>query len=119
MDERDRRWIKWMEFGQRLGCHQMPGRSFFWRGYQFPVCARCTGVIAGELAMIVLLVLGVRVSFWGAVALLAPMGLDWGLQFLGILPSTNVRRLFSGLLGGAGLTGVYWAILKALIGLLT
>ena len=27
----------------KLICHRMPERSFFIRGYQFPVCARCTG----------------------------------------------------------------------------
>lgn len=96
-----------MEFGARLGCHQMPERSFFWRGYQFPVCARCTGVILGELAMIVLWTLGLRPGLLAAAALLAPMGVDWGLQFLGVLPSTNLRRLLSGLLGGAGVTCVY------------
>ena len=27
----------------RLICHRIPERSFFFRGHQFPVCARCTG----------------------------------------------------------------------------
>ena len=27
-----------------LICHQLPERSFFVDGYQFPVCARCTGL---------------------------------------------------------------------------
>jgi len=41
-----------------LICHQLPGRSFFLDGHQFPVCARCTGLylsgaigIAGWLAL--------------------------------------------------------------------
>lgn len=25
-------------------CHQLPDRSFFWGDWQFPVCARCTGL---------------------------------------------------------------------------
>ena len=33
--------------GNHSGCHQMPERSFFYKGKQFPVCARCTGVIIG------------------------------------------------------------------------
>ena len=42
-------WIKLMKMGAKLGCHQMPERSFFYKGYQFPVCARCTGLMAGYL----------------------------------------------------------------------
>lgn len=111
----DRRWMKWMAFGERLGCHQMPERSFFWKGYQFPVCARCTGVIIGEFIAIGMLVWGVRLELWAAAALLAPMGLDWGLQWLELLPSTNLRRLLSGLLGGLGLTYGYYHVLSALV----
>ncbi len=28
-------------------CHRRPSRSFFLRGRQFHVCARCTGIISG------------------------------------------------------------------------
>lgn len=34
------RWVKLMCFGRKLGCHQMPERSFFIEDYQLPVCAR-------------------------------------------------------------------------------
>jgi uncharacterized membrane protein len=30
-------------------CHQLPERSFFIRGRQLPLCARCTGVAVGVL----------------------------------------------------------------------
>jgi len=30
-----------------LICHQFPERSFYFRGAQLPVCARCTGLYAG------------------------------------------------------------------------
>jgi uncharacterized membrane protein len=30
-----------------LVCHQLPERSFFLAGRQFPVCARCSGLYAG------------------------------------------------------------------------
>lgn len=31
-------------------CHQLPDRSFFLDGRQFPVCARCTGLYLSGLA---------------------------------------------------------------------
>lgn len=34
--------------GNNSGCHQLAERSFFYKGYQFPVCARCTGVTIGQ-----------------------------------------------------------------------
>ena len=42
------------EIGEASGCHRMPERSFFFKGYQFPVCARCTGVAIGQFIALVL-----------------------------------------------------------------
>ena len=39
------------------GCHCRPDRSFFFRGRQFPVCARCTGMLLGFCVPIVGLIL--------------------------------------------------------------
>lgn len=39
-------------FGYAVGsviCHQLPDRSFFLDGRQFPVCARCTGLYVSGL----------------------------------------------------------------------
>lgn len=105
------RWMRWMAFGRRLGCHQMAERSFFIKGYQFPVCARCTGVILGQTAGVIGLICGLRLHFVISCLLLIPMAVDWGLQFLKILMSTNGRRLISGLISGFGLTYVYAAFL--------
>lgn len=105
-----------MKFGGRLGCHQIPERSFFFRGYQFPICARCTGVYIGQ-TLAIILVFFVKIQWWISLLFLVPMGIDWGLQFLKILKSDNVRRVFTGFLGGFGLTYIYYYILRAIINL--
>lgn len=90
-----------MEFGNRLGCHQMPERSFFIKGYQMPICARCTGVLISSTFAII-------IFFWYKPSILVStllciiMFMDWLLQRVGIRSSTNIRRLITGLLGGYG-----------------
>ena len=97
-----RAWAASMRLGDWGGCHQLPGRSFFFRHYQFPVCARCTGVLAGQAVAGVLLLAGVRISpLWMGV-LAIPMAADWLLQYFNIRPSTNPRRFVTGALFGAG-----------------
>ena len=96
-------WLWWWNLGKKLGCHQLPERSFYWHGYQFPVCARCTGVYIGELlALFGHFVIG---SFWRLDVLFClVMLLYWTVQFLKIRRSTNIRRLVTGLLCGYGMT---------------
>ena len=45
LDKKEQKWLTWMKIGAKLGCHQRSDRSFFYHGYQFPICARCTGVL--------------------------------------------------------------------------
>ena len=45
-----RRWL-WRWLPILFGCHCRPDRSFHFRdGTPFPICARCTGELAGILA---------------------------------------------------------------------
>ena len=112
MNNKDKRWISLMEYGHRLGCHQMPERSFSYKGYQFPVCARCTGVIIGEIIAIVLILFRIEVDITIAIGLLLIMGIDWGIQFMKLLQSNNIRRLITGMSGGIGLMyGYYYGII--------
>lgn len=104
--------------GDRSGCHQMPERSFKIKSYVFPVCARCTGVAAGQIAAVIAYISGLRLSFYIAAALLALMGLDWLAQRLGIRESTNIRRLITGMCGGFGLFSVYMNLILLLYGLI-
>lgn len=96
-----------MELGARLGCHQMPDRSFFFFDYQFPVCARCTGVLIGQITAVILALFRKLISPFSAFVCLMIMGADWFVQYIGVLKSNNTRRLISGFLGGLGLTFLY------------
>lgn len=99
------------EIGEKSGCHRIPERSFFYKGHQFPVCARCTGVALGQL-LAVIAGFFVTVPLWFSIFLLSVMGFDWGIQELHLLTSTNKRRLITGLLGGFGLFSIYGYLFK-------
>ena len=115
MNKKDKTWIKLMNCGHRMGCHQMEERSFSFRGYQFPVCARCTGVLIGELISIILIILNIKLNIICSFILLLIMGLDWFIQYVKILESNNIRRLLTGISGGIGLTFIYYYIFIILI----
>ena len=119
MNKNDKLWISLMDFGKRLGCHQMDSRSFCFKGYQFPVCARCTGVLIGEVITILLLLLNFKISIVYSLLLLAIMGVDWFIQYINILESNNIRRLITGICGGIGLTFIYYYIFIYTISLIS
>ena len=95
-------WIKIMQFGRFMGCHQRADRSFFIKKKQFPVCARCTGVLIGQFLAIILFLLNVRLNVFIAIGFCGIMFLDWFIQKINVLQSNNIRRVITGLLGGYG-----------------
>ena len=107
-------WLYLMKLGASAGCHQRPDRSFFFHGWQFPVCARCTGVLAGQLAGFPLAIKK-NISALTAVLCCETTMLDWLLQYSGVKKSTNKRRLVTGLLGGFGLAVIYVNIIRFVI----
>ena len=108
-------YSKLMIIGSKTGCHQRRDRSFVIKGYQFPVCARCTGVLLGYIFTIVLFML-IDVSYPICLFGCAVMFIDWFLQYKKIKESTNIRRLVTGILGGFGVFGLQILILIDLIG---
>ncbi len=105
-------WQSILEFsrmiGNKSGCHQLPERSFFINGLQFPVCARCMGVLIGEVIALVFAIFPFRLkSIKIPLFCMGVMGIDWGMQEAGIKESTNIRRLVTGILGGFGLFSIY------------
>jgi len=94
-------WLyKWLP--RVFGCHCRADRSFFWRGRQFPICARCTGELAGML-LALLSCFWFLPPAWCAAALMVPMVADGFIQLKTAYESTNLRRLATGLLFGYGL----------------
>lgn len=105
-----RRWL-WQWLPILFGCHCRPDRSFHFRdGTPFPLCARCTGELAGILAALA--------SYWivhpstaVSVGLLIPLVTDGVFQLCTSYESGNLRRLVTGALFGYGLTGLLLASL--------
>jgi uncharacterized membrane protein len=85
----------------------MPERSFFIKGHQFPVCARCTGFYS---ALVLYLILNLFYQhpydlnmFFISIILLIPVTIDGFTQYFGKRESTNTLRFITGFIGGIGL----------------
>ena len=118
MNKKDKLWIKLMDIGHWLGCHQMESRSFSFHGYQFPLCARCTGVLLGEIIGIICICIGIRLKWSLIIVFIGIMGLDWFIQYLEVLCSNNYRRLVTGTLCGIGVTYCYFYAIRFIFTLL-
>ena len=85
-------------------CHQLPERSFHLAGYQFAVCARCTGLYSG-FAIATLFYPLVRPlkrtdtpsRIWLLLAAV-PLGIDFGLGYFGFWENTHLTRFVTGAL---------------------
>lgn len=103
-----------------LGCHGRPERCLRVGGRRMPLCARCTGIVGGNLAALPYFALqgfpGPSAIFW-ALALLLPVLVDGGLQALTGYRSTNRRRLATGFAAGLGQALVAVGILAGVLGL--
>ncbi len=109
-------WEAAMKAGRWTGCHQMPERSFFFKKYQFPVCARCTGVLVGYVFAFFSWMLYIKL--WLSVLCCTVMFVDWYIQYLGWVESTNFRRLITGILGGYGILSMQIILIMSFIKLL-
>lgn len=96
-------------------CHQMPERSFFWKGKQFPVCARCTGIYIGYLSMFLFVFQLIHINFWISLLLIVPTYIDGMTQAFCNRESNNALRAISGFTAGIGIMSVV-AIVGQFIG---
>ena len=110
------------------GCHQLPERSLFYQGNQYPICARCAGIALGQLFGILsyLLIfifsfsdLTIKPMLFSTAILSVPMGIDWGIQYFFNIISTNRRRFLSGFICGFGFGGLYLSFIVLILTFLT
>jgi uncharacterized membrane protein len=87
-------------------CHQRPERSFHLAGVQLPVCARCFGLYLSGAMGLVAASIGARRA-WPAPAIRAmlglaalPIGVTVTLEWLGLIETTNLVRMLTGVLLG-------------------
>jgi uncharacterized membrane protein len=103
-----------MEYGKKLGCHQMAERSFAFRNYQFPICARCTGLLIGYILAVPLFFI-YQIPFYVIPISCFIMFVDWFLQYKMICQSTNIRRVVTGTLCGMAIMSFQLTYIKKLL----
>lgn len=81
-------------------CHRLPERSFFIKGNQFPICARCTGILLGYFLGVLWLIMGYSNKISIEILFFIPLLIDGFGQYKGKWISTNPRRFFTGILAG-------------------
>ena len=88
-------------------CHRIPERSFFIKGHQFPVCARCTGFYTGLLVYLIFNYFYKHPYSLSALIismiLMIPVAIDGLTQYFGPRESNNTLRFITGFIGGIGL----------------
>lgn len=107
-------WMKLMIMGAKFGCHQRADRSYYVGYYQFPLCARCMGILISTIIAYVTFPKR-RVNNRECVFMMIPLAVDGILQYLRICESNNNRRLLTGLLWGFGCTYIRLNIFKYLM----
>ena len=96
-----------MKIGAHAGCHQLYERSFHVKGWQFPVCTRCTGLFVGEVSGLLMLIgrgvfekYSFMIFFAVWVVALLPLAIDGLGQLAEKWVSNNGRRFVTGLICG-------------------
>lgn len=114
ISRKDHIWIKLMEWFKRYcGCHQLPERSFFFKGYQLPLCARCTGIALGHIAA--LIIMPFYKFKYSILILILPMAVDGTMQSISPYNSNNFKRVVTGFLYGLAFTSVVCRTINRLI----
>lgn len=115
-DQKLRLWIKLMNIGHDIwGCHQIEKRSFFFKGYQFPICARCTGLLVGYFVACIACIWDIIPEWYWCFCLLLPMAVDGIVQLKTKYESNNLKRVITGCIAGYGFIGLIYNIIHSII----
>ena len=95
----------------------MPERSIHYHGRPFPICARCTGDLAGILLGILIVCILGYPKFSIALLMALPLIVDGTLQRLTSYESKNGRRLITGILFGIALVFLFLYFHQMCIGI--
>ncbi|MBD3342377.1 MAG: DUF2085 domain-containing protein [Candidatus Lokiarchaeota archaeon] len=103
-------WLKKF-FSQKSGykftvCHRIPERSFFFRGKQFPLCSRCTGIVLGYWLYPFFIFNLIRLPLLILILLHLPLFLDGITQIFCSRESTNSLRFITGFFAGMSQVGI-------------
>ena len=93
------------------GCHCLDERSFHFRGKKFPICARCTGIMVGNIFAIISLFFYIP-PLYVLLLMLIPLSLDGGIQFLTKYRSNNPLRFITGILWGYAFIVLFFLFLR-------
>ena len=98
--------MKFKYLGKVPLCNNRPDRGIYINGFCLPLCARCTGILAGSIAGTIL-VKALRKNtkpsdtLLGA-AMILPTAVDGIAEYAFGKESYNKRRLITGLIAGFG-----------------
>ena len=95
-----------------FSCHQRKDRSFYYRGFQFPICACCTGILFGFL-LSPFLVMSFAPPIWIYALLLLPLLIDGTIQRISVYESNNPTRLITGIFFGVACAGLLFLFLAS------
>lgn len=109
-------WKKYMRFfGKLFRCHQLSDRSFHIRGFQFPLCARCTGIFLGLVFVGPLMCVLLPINMYISISLVFLMFIDGFTQLKGWRNSNNYLRLLTGLGFGYAVVSFIFHIVHMII----
>ncbi|MEH7247247.1 DUF2085 domain-containing protein [Neobacillus niacini] len=108
--------LKWIVF--LIPCHRIEDRCLTIKGYTLPLCARCTGILAGYLFFPFLLLFDLSFPLWLGILLNLPMVIDGWTQKRKFRMSNNSLRLSTGIVSGLGQSMIIVSASQSIISIL-